>query len=135
ELIEEDGKVLAQWPPPFAVSPEPASLPPVAAASLRSDHPEISPVQFGPAGTAPEMAVAVSLRGPAGADASKGRRILVATLSLEMLSQLLTPPLGDEQSAPIYVMTGDGRVLAHSEIGTIGKKLSLPSGGVTKRIL
>src|SRR5207244_11497800 len=29
----------------------------------------------------------------------------------------------------------DGRVLAHSDIGAIGKKLSLPSGGVTKRIL
>jgi signal transduction histidine kinase len=138
QLLDESGKVISQWPPPFSPTAETAELPPVAAAALTSDQPEISPVQFGPADLLPQMSVAVALRstnGPATNQVRRDHRVLVATLSLDMLSHLLSSrSLGDSQPAPVFVMTPEGRVLAHSEVGSIGSKFVLPSTGVTKQI-
>jgi HAMP domain-containing protein len=118
ELRNEQGDVTAQWPPPLASPPpEAAALPEVAARALKTGRVEHSSVQFEPPGTPPVMALATALR---------GRRVLVATLSLEMLSHLLAQHvLGDGRAAPVFVMTRDGQVLAHSEPANVGTSLSL----------
>jgi len=136
-LLTDSGEPIAQWPPPItAVPTEPTALPQVAADALATDQPKLSAVQFDPPGTPPAMMIAVALRGGPGRSLGpvpRGRRVLVATLSLELLSRLLAQ-VGDGRSAPVFVRTRDGQVLAHSEPGNVGNSVSLPHPTHMRRI-
>jgi signal transduction histidine kinase len=78
------------------------------------------------------MAIAAALRGSA---AGRGRRVLGATLSLGMLSELLAQQApGEGPAAPVLVMTRAGQVLAHSQPGNVGISLSLRRPAQVQRI-
>jgi signal transduction histidine kinase len=131
ELLDENGVPIAQWPPPLSPVPvEPVKLPVIAARALQSERTELSEVEFVPEGAAPVVHVAAAVRAGPGRNAPPpGRRVLVATLSLDSLQLLLLrQALGGGQPAPLFVMTRQGQIVAHSDPTNVGRYLSLPGG-------